>query len=141
MSRVRSGFGLGFKSGPLPVVKPALSILTPTPHPRRMRIRRRLVEVDNNRNAYFVDSMANNEAVKLFGNEEHEAGVFDTYLASIQRRNLENTYSIGVLNVGQAAIFSVGLTAVMFFTAMEVRREWESKDRPVTPLLRQNSFV
>ena len=86
----------------------------------RMRIRRRLVDVDNERNAYFVDSMANSETVKLFSNEKLEEDRFDGYLAGIQRLNLRNTYSIGVLNSGQALIFSTGLTAIMFFTCQSV---------------------
>lgn len=86
----------------------------------RMRIRRKLVDVDNERNAYFVDVMANAETVKLFANERHEAARFDAYLGSIQKYNVRNTYAIAVLNVGQALIFSCGLTVVMLFTAIEV---------------------
>jgi ABC-type transport system involved in Fe-S cluster assembly fused permease/ATPase subunit len=78
------------------------------------------VGVDNERNAYFVDAMANAETVKLFGNEPHEHARFDGYLGGIQKYNLENTLAIAVLNVGQALIFSAGLTAVMLFTAAEV---------------------
>ena len=40
-----------------------------------MSIRRKLVAVDNERTAFFVDSMANAEVVKLFGNEEHEVRI------------------------------------------------------------------
>jgi ABC-type transport system involved in Fe-S cluster assembly fused permease/ATPase subunit len=86
----------------------------------RMKIRRALVDVDNSRNAYFVDSMANSETVKLFSNEAHEAAKFDRFLGAIHFYNLRNTYAIALLNVGQAAIFSLGLTLVMFFTAAEV---------------------
>eukprot|EP00613_Pedinella_sp_CCMP2098_P071695 CAMPEP_0171920786 /NCGR_PEP_ID=MMETSP0993-20121228/19555_1 /TAXON_ID=483369 /ORGANISM="non described non described, Strain CCMP2098" /LENGTH=736 /DNA_ID=CAMNT_0012557923 /DNA_START=9 /DNA_END=2215 /DNA_ORIENTATION=+ len=87
----------------------------------RMRIRRKLVAVDNDRNAYFVDAMANSETVKLFANEKHELNRFDGYLGQIQALNIQNTYAIAVLNVGQAVIFSAGLTAVMLFTAIEVK--------------------
>lgn len=88
----------------------------------RMSIRRKLVGVDNERTAFFVDSMANAEAVKLFGNEDHEERLFDEYLAEIQQKNIENTYSIGVLNVGQSAIFSIGLTTLMLSTASAVTK-------------------
>ena len=76
--------------------------------------------MDNERNAYFVDAMANSETVKLFGNEPLEHQRFDTYLGGIQKYNIENTFAIAILNVGQALIFSAGLTAVMLFTASEV---------------------
>jgi ABC-type transport system involved in Fe-S cluster assembly fused permease/ATPase subunit len=64
--------------------------------------------------------MANAETVKLFGNEPLEHQRFDNYLGGIQKYNIENTFAIAVLNVGQALIFSAGLTAVMLFTASEV---------------------
>ena len=60
--------------------------------------------------------------MRLFANEKYEAKRFDGYLAAIRKHNLENTYAVAVLNVGQAAIFSLGLTAVMSFTAAEVAR-------------------
>ena len=88
----------------------------------RVRIRRRLVTVDNARNAYFVDSLMNHETVKLFGGEDWELRRYESrYLRRIEKANLRNTLSIACLNVGQALLFSMGLTACMLLSLQGVR--------------------
>lgn len=54
-----------------------------------MKLRRTLVDVDNDRNAYFIDSMMNQEAVKLNSNEQYELERFDDYLIKIQDTALQ----------------------------------------------------
>lgn len=55
----------------------------------RVKLRRTLVDVDNDRNAYFIDSMMNQEAVKLNSNEQYELERFDDYLIKIQDTALQ----------------------------------------------------
>lgn len=76
----------------------------------RVNLRREIVEVDNTRNGFFIDSLLNQEVVKLFNNQKQEISRFDGYLARMQKLNIESTYSIAVLNIGQAVLFCAGLT-------------------------------
>lgn len=76
----------------------------------RVRIRNELVDVDNARNGFFIDSVLNHEVVKLFTNENREQVKFNNYLTRIQELSIETTYAIAVLNLGQAIMFGSGLT-------------------------------
>jgi ABC-type transport system involved in Fe-S cluster assembly fused permease/ATPase subunit len=76
----------------------------------RVRIRNELVDIDNARNGYFIDSILNHEVVKLFTNEAREQLKFNNYLTRIQELSIETTYAIAVLNLGQAIMFASGLT-------------------------------
>jgi ABC-type transport system involved in Fe-S cluster assembly fused permease/ATPase subunit len=57
-----------------------------------MKIRREVVNIDNKRNAYFVDSITNSETVKLFSNEKYENERYDQFLAQLEVLNIKNTY-------------------------------------------------
>ena len=76
----------------------------------RVRIRNELVDIDNARNGFFIDSILNHEVVKLFTNENKEKIKFNNYLGRIQDLSIETTYAIAVLNLGQAIMFASGLT-------------------------------
>lgn len=86
----------------------------------RIDIRKELVDVDNKRNGFFIDSILNHEVVKLFTNEKRETTRFDGYLEKIQDLSIESTYAIAVLNLGQAAMFCVGLTTSLLIAAKRV---------------------
>jgi hypothetical protein len=47
---------------------------------------------------------------------------FDTYLQRIQELSIESTYAIAVLNLGQAAMFCVGLTSSLLIALNRVQR-------------------
>jgi hypothetical protein len=51
--------------------------------------------------------------VKYFGNETHEADRYDASLTEYQRAALKTQTSLSLLNAGQNAIFSAGLSAIM----------------------------
>lgn len=87
----------------------------------RIDIRKEMVEVDNKRNGFFIDSILNHEVVKLFTNEKKETARFDGYLEKIQNLSIESTYAIAVLNLGQAAMFCMGLTTSLLMAARRVR--------------------
>ena len=74
----------------------------------RVKIRQELVEVDNQRNGYFIDSILNHEVVKYFTNEDRELRKFDKYLQRIYELNIESTIAVAILNFGQTAMFSTG---------------------------------
>jgi ABC-type multidrug transport system fused ATPase/permease subunit len=81
----------------------------------RVRIRQDMVSVENARNGFLIDSLLNHETVKLFTNEEHENKRFDKYLHDIKKHNLRASRAIGLLNSGQAVIFTAGLVVSLLF--------------------------
>jgi len=87
---------------------------------RRIAIRREMNESDTEANTKAIDSLLNYETVKYFGNEEAEARRFDASMQRYERAAVKTYYSLGVLNSGQAAIFTVGMTLVMWLAARGV---------------------
>ena len=83
----------------------------------RLVFRRNMNEADNRANTKAIDSLLNYETVKYFGNEEHEAARYDRSLARYEDASVKSSVSLAVLNIGQAAVISVGLTAVMLMSA------------------------
>jgi ABC-type transport system involved in Fe-S cluster assembly fused permease/ATPase subunit len=88
----------------------------------RVHLRQELVDVDNARNGFFIDSILNHEIVKLFNNEKKELQRFDGYLAKLQQLSIDSTVAIAWLNLGQACMFSMGLTANLLIAFDRVRR-------------------
>ncbi|MFT4571122.1 MAG: ABC-type transport system involved in Fe-S cluster assembly fused permease/ATPase subunit [Hyphomicrobiaceae bacterium] len=80
----------------------------------RLEFRRRMNEQDNRANTRAIDSLLNYETVKYFSNEEHEARRFDEALEDYEKAGVASQVSLSVLNIGQAAIISTGMTAVMY---------------------------
>jgi len=89
---------------------------------RRIRYRRQMNQADTEANTKAVDSLLNFETVKYFGNEAHEARRFDLALADYQKAAVRTRTSLSMLNSGQVAIVSVGMTAMMALAAMGVAR-------------------
>ena len=77
-------------------------------------------ESDTDANTKAIDSLLNFETVKYFGNEEAEARRFDVSMARYETAAVKTYYSLGVLNTGQAAIFTAGMTLVMWLAARGV---------------------
>ena len=87
---------------------------------RRIAIRREMNESDTEANTKAIDSLLNFETVKYFGNEEAEARRYDVSMARYEKAAVKTYYSLGVLNSGQAAIFTAGMTIVMWLAARGV---------------------
>ena len=87
---------------------------------RRIVIRRDMNESDTEAHAKAVDSLLNYETVKYFGNEELEARRFDSSMARYERAAIRTYTSLGVLNSGQALIFSLGTVICMLLAAIDV---------------------
>jgi ATP-binding cassette subfamily B protein len=83
----------------------------------RTKFRRQMNETDSEANTKAIESLLNYETVKYFGNEEHEARRYDASLTRYERAAVRSQVSLSILNVGQAAIISVGLTLVMWMAA------------------------
>src|SRR6476646_828277 len=87
----------------------------------RIGIRRKMNESDTDANVKAIDSLLNYETVKYFSAEEREAGRYDRAMARYEDASVRAYTSLAVLNAGQAAIFTVGLAAVMVMCAFEIR--------------------
>lgn len=86
----------------------------------RISIRREMNDSDTEANTKAIDSLLNFETVKYFGNEDMEARRFDSSMARYEQAAIKTYQSLGVLNSGQAFIFSFGMTVAMLFAASGV---------------------
>ncbi|MGZ5916631.1 MAG: ABCB family ABC transporter ATP-binding protein/permease [Methyloceanibacter sp.] len=86
----------------------------------RINIRRDMNESDTEAHSKAVDSLLNYETVKYFGNEDLEARRFDASMARYEKAAIRTYTSLGVLNTGQAIIFTGGLAACMLLAARDV---------------------
>ena len=73
---------------------------------------------DTEANTKAIDSLLNYETVKYFIAEEREAKRYDRSMERYEDASVQTYTSLAVLNAGQAAIFTVGLGAVMVMCAM-----------------------
>jgi len=87
---------------------------------KRIAIRRDMNESDTEAHSKAVDSLLNFETVKYFGNEELEARRFDASMARYEKAAIRTYSSLGVLNTGQAVIFSIGMVVCMLLAARDV---------------------
>ena len=79
----------------------------------RIKFVRRMNDADTDANAKAIDSLLNYETVKYFGNEAHEARRFDVGRRRYETAAIRSSRTLSLLNVGQGAIISLGLVAVM----------------------------
>jgi ATP-binding cassette subfamily B protein len=86
----------------------------------RTAIRKRANELDSRANTRAIDSLLNYETVKYFNNEEYEAKRYDDSLQRYETMAVRNEASLGLLNVGQAAIIAVAATLLMILCAQGV---------------------
>jgi len=89
---------------------------------RRIAIRRDMNDSDTEAHSKAVDSLLNYETVKYFGNEELEARRFDASIARYVKAAIRTYTSLGVLNTGQAIIFTAGTVICMLLAARDVTR-------------------
>ncbi|KAL3807410.1 hypothetical protein ACHAXA_009472 [Cyclostephanos tholiformis] len=86
----------------------------------RSSMRKDMISSENAAAGRVSDSLLNYETVKYFNNENHEGSVYERTLGEYQGLALRATSSLSALNFGQNAIFSVGLTLVMYLTLRDV---------------------
>jgi len=87
----------------------------------RIGIRRRMNDSDSDANTKAIDSLLNYETVKYFGAETHETRRYDRAMARYEEASVKSYVSLAVLNAGQAAVFTVGLGAVMVLCAFGIK--------------------
>jgi ATP-binding cassette, subfamily B, heavy metal transporter len=86
----------------------------------RTRYYRAAIEADTRASSRAVDSLLNYETVKYFNNEEHEARRYDENLTRLEEADVKKYKTLAVLNVGQNAIVTLGVTALMWRAAAGV---------------------
>jgi ATP-binding cassette subfamily B protein len=87
----------------------------------RIGIRRSMNDSDTDANVKAIDSLLNYETVKYFGAEEREQARYDRSMARYEKASVQAYMSLAVLNAGQAAIFTLGLTATMALCVQGIR--------------------
>ena len=85
-----------------------------------MRYYRAANAADTEANERAVDSLLNYETVKYFGNERHEFGRYDASLVHYEEATVKSMKTLAVLNIGQASIIELGLTALLWRAAAGV---------------------
>ncbi len=86
----------------------------------RMRFRRQMNDLDSKANTRAIDSLLNYETVKYFCNEEYEANRYNRNLEKWQDAAVKNQTSLSLLNFGQGAIITVGMTALLALASQGV---------------------
>src|SRR3954453_20230539 len=87
----------------------------------RIGIRRKMNDSDSDANTKAIDSLLNYETVKYFVAEQREAQRYDRTMARYEDASVKAYTSLPVLNAGQAAIFTLGLTAAMVLCVLGIR--------------------
>ncbi len=87
----------------------------------RISIRRAMNESDIDANVKAIDSLLNYETVKYFRAEEREAERYDKSMERYRIASIDSYTSLAILNAGQAAIFTIGLTVVMLMCVFDIR--------------------
>ncbi|AWN49939.1 metal ABC transporter permease [Methylobacterium terrae] len=86
----------------------------------RIAIRRRMNDSDTDANTKAVDSLLNYETVKYFGAESRETARYDQSMARYEKASTQTYVSLAVLNAGQAVIFTIGMSVVMWLAARDI---------------------
>ncbi|XP_061217848.1 iron-sulfur clusters transporter ABCB7, mitochondrial isoform X2 [Neopsephotus bourkii] len=86
----------------------------------RTKFRIEMNKADNDAGNAAIDSLLNYETVKYFNNEKYEAQRYDEFLKRYENASLKTTSTLALLNFGQSAIFSIGLTAIMVLASQGI---------------------
>ncbi|XP_023954594.2 iron-sulfur clusters transporter ABCB7, mitochondrial isoform X1 [Bicyclus anynana] len=86
----------------------------------RTKFRVYMNKAENEAGNKAIDSLINYETVKYFNNEAYELRKYDDSLKKYEDASLKTASSLALLNFGQHAIFSAGLSAIMILAANEI---------------------
>ncbi|MEK7992033.1 MAG: ABC transporter ATP-binding protein/permease [Thiotrichaceae bacterium] len=86
----------------------------------RMEFRYTMNTQESKANSQAIDSLINYETVKSFCNERLELNRYDETLNLWENAAVKSQTSMSLLNFGQVAIISVGVTLIMFFATYGV---------------------
>ena len=86
----------------------------------RIKIRKEMNNEENHASGRAMDSLLNYETVALFNNVQHEVNCYDKSLLRYEQASNLTQSSLSLLNFGQNAIFSCGLTAMMYLCVQSI---------------------
>lgn len=86
----------------------------------RMHYRHTANRLDSAAHSQAVDSLLNYETVKYFNNEQYEVDRYTKTLSEWETASVKSTTTMSLLNLGQAIIIALGVTAIMIFAAQGV---------------------
>ena len=86
----------------------------------RTQFRRDMNKLENQASSRVVDSLVNYETVQYFNNLQHEGERYENSLKGYETAALQAQSSLSLLNFGQSAIFSIGLTGIMYLTTQQI---------------------
>ncbi|XP_026490085.1 iron-sulfur clusters transporter ABCB7, mitochondrial isoform X2 [Vanessa tameamea] len=86
----------------------------------RTQFRVHMNRAENEAGNKAVDSLINYETVKYFNNEAYELKKYDESLQKYEDASLKTASSLALLNFGQHAIFSTGLSFIMIMAANKI---------------------
>ncbi|MCA0371115.1 MAG: ABC transporter ATP-binding protein/permease, partial [Proteobacteria bacterium] len=86
----------------------------------RLKVVRKLAEIDSGAGGHVVESLLQYESVKYFGNEAAEAKRYDTWLSRYEKTAIHTQWTLSVLDIVQGLIIAVGLSAALILTARQM---------------------
>ncbi len=86
----------------------------------RMHYRHLANKLDSEAHSQAVDSLLNYETVKYFNNEKYEVDRYANTLNQWEQASVKSTFTMSLLNFGQATIIALGVTGIMIFAAKGV---------------------
>ena len=86
----------------------------------RMHYRHLANKLDSAAHSQAVDSLLNYETVKYFNNEKYEVDRYASTLNEWEQASVKSTFTMSLLNFGQATIIALGVTGIMIFAAQGV---------------------
>ncbi|XP_075970967.1 ATP binding cassette subfamily B member 7 isoform X2 [Anticarsia gemmatalis] len=86
----------------------------------RTKFRVHMNKAENEAGNKAIDSLINYETVKYFNNEKYEVQKYDDSLKKYEFASLKTASSLALLNFGQHAIFSGGLSIIMIMAANQI---------------------
>lgn len=86
----------------------------------RMHFRHQMNRLDSEANTTAIDGLINYETVKYFTNENYELKRYQATLAEWEDAAVKSQTSMSLLNFGQGAVISIGVTFIMIYAAQGV---------------------
>lgn len=86
----------------------------------RTRFRKDMNKAETLASVTAHDALLHHEAVKQFGNRQHEAQLYDNALVKYENAARSTASSLAILNIGQQAIFTTALGGLMALTASRI---------------------
>lgn len=86
----------------------------------RMHFRHAMNRLDSEANSKAIDGLINYETVKYFTNEEYELNRYSSTMTEWEDSAVKSQNSMNLLNFGQGAVISIGVTFIMIYAAQGV---------------------